>query len=30
MLTLKKIKFWKRQGKVAPGRVREGDDILVR
>jgi len=29
MLTLK-IKAWKRQGKVTPGRVREGDGILVR
>jgi hypothetical protein len=29
MLTIK-IKGWKRQGRVAPGRVREGDGILVR
>jgi len=29
MLTLK-IKVWKRLGKVAPCRVREGDGILVR
>jgi len=28
MVTLKKV--WKRLGKVAPGRVREGDGILVR
>ncbi len=29
LLTLKKIKVWKRLGKVAPGRVWEGDGILV-
>jgi len=29
MITLR-IKVWKRLGKVAPGRVREGDSILVR
>jgi len=26
----KKIKVWKRLGKVGPGRVREGNGILVR
>jgi len=26
----KKLMVWKRLGKVAPGRVREGDGILVR
>jgi hypothetical protein len=25
-----KLKVWKRLGKVAPGRVREGDGIMVR
>jgi hypothetical protein len=29
MLTLK-IKVWKKLGKVAPDRVREGDSIFVR
>jgi len=29
MITFRR-KVWKRPGKVAPGRVREGDSILVR
>jgi hypothetical protein len=29
LLTLKKIKVWKRLGKVAPGRVWEVDGILI-